>query len=411
MPWSIPFPFPAVQNACNHDVIVLTGAECHGYGEMNFGAGKGLDGLVMMVTMGTRITAALFDKGVHVKNLRGVMSNILESWDEPRWLFAQQPSEHEEDQAKWDAWGARCQEYLLKLEELMHPDHIIVGGSASMPGRFAKLKPHLNKIYTPIHRAQLGQLAGVKGAAIGAAFELNVREDLAAVRIAMGRYWAKSPGGLTEADLRDSFNRIDTDRNGELTPCEVAEAFRTMGVDLPSGQIMDIVYGMDQDANGAVDFQEYMDFWEMLVASQPVTLIRTLSEYTNILEEEASSGRLVVVEVGFTYCKPCRAFEPAYHAFAERFTDARFIRLNGNENADTVKIGRDILKVRSSPSFYLFRNQEIVDSWTGANEGKFEDALLRNLRPEEAGFVANYQPKTEEELEEMKNMKKAALSS
>lgn len=44
----------------------------------------------------------------------------------------------------------------------------------------------------------------------------------------------------------------------------------------------------------------------------------------------------------------------------------RWRRINGNENQEMVTLGRDILKVRSSPSFYLFRNGEQVFKFTGA---------------------------------------------
>lgn len=124
---------------------------------------------------------------------------------------------------------------------------------------------------------------------------------------------------------------------------------------------------MDTDNTGTVTYDEFKSFWSTLVASQPVTLMHTLAEYNDILEEESTSGRLVMLEVGFTYCKPCRKFEPTYHAFAERFTDARFLRINGNENSEMVTLGRDILKVRTSPSFYLFRNKEIVYQVSGGS--------------------------------------------
>jgi thioredoxin-related protein len=55
----------------------------------------------------------------------------------------------------------------------------------------------------------------------------------------------------------------------------------------------------------------------------------------------------------------------------------RFVRVNGNENSSTVRLARDRLKVKKTPSFYLFRNQEMLYSWTGANPETFESAILK----------------------------------
>ena len=66
-----------------------------------------------------------------------------------------------------------------------------------------------------------------------------------------------------------------------------------------------------------------------------------------------------------------------YKQFATRFPEARFLRVNGNENADMVHLGRDRLGVRSSPSFYIFRNGEQVHHHTGAKEEKFEEVRKR----------------------------------
>jgi thioredoxin 1 len=122
---------------------------------------------------------------------------------------------------------------------------------------------------------------------------------------------------------------------------------------------------MDTNNSGSVSFSEFKMFWNDLVRASDVTLLHTLAEYENIISEESTSGRLVVLEVGFTYCKPCRAFEPTYHKFAKQFKDARFLRINGNDNQEMVRLGRDILKVKSSPSFYLFRNGEQTFKFTG----------------------------------------------
>lgn len=47
------------------------------------------------------------------------------------------------------------------------------------------------QVQTPLFKARLGQLAGVKGAAAGAADELVLRSDLRAMRAAIGKFWVR----------------------------------------------------------------------------------------------------------------------------------------------------------------------------------------------------------------------------
>ena len=101
---------------------------------------------------------------------------------------------------------------------------------------------------------------------------------------------------------------------------------------------------------------------------------------------EGLQSRLVVLQVGFTYCKPCKGFAGAYRAYAQQFSDARFIKINGNENKDMIHLARDRLKVKSTPTFYFFRNGELVSSHSTANRDLFAEAISGAVLPGETGF-------------------------
>lgn len=58
----------------------------------------------------------------------------------------------------------------------------------------------------------------------------------------------------------------------------------------------------------------------------------------------------------------------------------------GNENKDMTVLCRDKLKVKSTPTFYFFRNSEQVHMHTGANAGKFEKFIMENCREGEPGY-------------------------
>ncbi len=143
-------------------VLLLNDADAAGIAEMKFGAGKGLDGLVVILTLGTGIGSSLFMNGELVPNtefghllIRGKDAEARAS-DRAR----------EQNGLTWKKWGKRLSEYLQYLEALITPDIFIIGGGVSK--RYAKFFPHI-QCATPIVPAKLRNRAGIVGAASAAA--------------------------------------------------------------------------------------------------------------------------------------------------------------------------------------------------------------------------------------------------
>jgi predicted NBD/HSP70 family sugar kinase/thiol-disulfide isomerase/thioredoxin len=365
-----------MQEATEREVLVMTGAEANGYAEMLYGAGKGEKGLTMMVTLGRGIGVALFDGGVLVRNVE--TTEHTWTWALSMWSDAPLPSaDLAADAPEWRRWAERVESYLSRLDDVFSPELIIVGGAAGESGD--KWLGLLQGIKAPLRGAALGAAAGILGSAAGGKLQIALRDDMARVRAAIGRTQGVSPQLLTRDALRKVFDSFDADGSGLITPEELAAAVRALGVSLPEDDLRQLVIDLDADGTGEISFSEFLTWWTDLVAASPVTYLHTEAEFDSVLEEEATSDRLVVLEVGFTYCRPCKKFEPLYKQFAKRFPDARFLRINGNENPDMVHIGRDRLGVKSSPSFFFFRNKEEVHRHSGAKEEKFEAAILEFL--------------------------------
>ncbi|MCY3574824.1 MAG: ROK family protein [Chloroflexi bacterium] len=143
-------------------VLILNDADAAGIAEMRFGAGKGVEGLVVILTLGTGIGSSLFMNGELVPNtefghliIRGKDAEARAS-DRAR----------EEKGLSWQQWGKRLSEYLQYLEALITPDLYIIGGGVSK--RYRKFFPHI-QCATPIVPARLRNRAGIVGAAIAAA--------------------------------------------------------------------------------------------------------------------------------------------------------------------------------------------------------------------------------------------------
>ncbi len=138
------------------DVTVINDADAAGIAEMQFGAGKDKKGTVLLLTLGTGIGSALFYDGVLVPNTEFGHIEIHGHDAEKR------ASEHarEVGDLSWSKWAGRVDTYLDKMEELLSPDLIIVGGgiskqaTSSCPG---------SSLRAPIVPASLHNNAGIVG--------------------------------------------------------------------------------------------------------------------------------------------------------------------------------------------------------------------------------------------------------
>ena len=143
---------------------VLNDADAAGVAEMRWGAGKGDDGVVFMLTFGTGIGSALFYKGQLVPNTE--LGHLeLKGMDAEKWASAHVKTVLNLD---WQAWIERVNDYLARMHALFWPDLFILGGAVSADyDRFAKLlRAGPGARIQPAHFA--GQ-AGVIGAALAAA--------------------------------------------------------------------------------------------------------------------------------------------------------------------------------------------------------------------------------------------------
>ena len=140
-------------------VVVLNDADAAGIAEMSFGAGRDRAGVVMMVTLGTGIGSALFLDGRLVPNTE--FGHIIVSGTDGEKLAA--ASVRTTANLTWGAWSERLNAYLARLERLLSPDLIIIGGGISQD--HAEFMPRL-KARAELLPAQLFNDAGIVGAAL-----------------------------------------------------------------------------------------------------------------------------------------------------------------------------------------------------------------------------------------------------
>jgi polyphosphate glucokinase len=143
-------------------VVLLNDADAAGLAEMRYGAGRGIDGLVIMLTLGTGIGSAIFMDGRLVPNSEFGHIEVRGKKAERR----ASDRVRKEKKLDYEDWAERLQEYLRVMEDLFWPDLFILGGGVSKKHeRFLGLL----QIRTPVVPAKLLNDAGIVGAASASA--------------------------------------------------------------------------------------------------------------------------------------------------------------------------------------------------------------------------------------------------
>lgn len=147
--------------ATGRPIRVINDADAAGLAEMQYGAGKDIQGTVILVTIGTGIGSAVFLDGKLLPNTEfghfRLKGDIAERYAAD--------SVRKEEELSWKKWGKRFSRYLQELEMLMWPDLIILGGGASK--KFERFEKHL-EVRTKVVPAISKNQAGIVGAALAA---------------------------------------------------------------------------------------------------------------------------------------------------------------------------------------------------------------------------------------------------
>jgi polyphosphate glucokinase len=140
-------------------VRVINDGDAAGLAEMRWGAGRGVEGVVLMLTLGTGIGTSLFVEGTLVPNTEFGHIEIRGEDAEHR----ASDSARKRDDLSWREYAGRLDEYLHRVEDLLWPDLIVIGGGISKKSE--KFLPHLTA-RTKVVRAQMLNEAGIAGAAL-----------------------------------------------------------------------------------------------------------------------------------------------------------------------------------------------------------------------------------------------------
>ena len=166
--------FPVVDRlvkATGRSVTIVNDADAAGIAEMRFGQGRGKTGTVVVLTLGTGVGSGVFIDGRLVPN---VEFGTMEIRGKPaEWRSAS--AARTRRGLGWKAWALDLDEHLDRIDKLVWPTLMILGGGVSKNGD--KFIPRLT-VRCPVVAADLRNDAGIIGAAIVAAEGLPTAIDV-----------------------------------------------------------------------------------------------------------------------------------------------------------------------------------------------------------------------------------------
>ena len=146
--------------AAGCDVVLVNDADAAGLAEVSFGAGKGVKGVVILLTLGTGIGSAIFVDGTLVPNSEFGHLIIDGKIAEDR---ASSRIKDEKD-LSYKKWGKALEGVLQEMEKLFWPELFILGGGISK--NFDEFEDHLDDVHTKVMPAEMLNRAGIVGAAL-----------------------------------------------------------------------------------------------------------------------------------------------------------------------------------------------------------------------------------------------------
>ncbi|NJC22102.1 polyphosphate glucokinase [Arthrobacter pigmenti] len=150
----------------SRDVHVINDADAAGLAEVQYGAGKGVNGTVLVITLGTGIGSAFIFDGKLVPNAE--LGHLeIDGHDAETQASA---VARERLGLNWEEYSVKLQRYFSHVEFLFSPELFIVGGGISK--RSKDFLPNLS-LRTPIIPAELRNHAGIVGAALQAALHFK----------------------------------------------------------------------------------------------------------------------------------------------------------------------------------------------------------------------------------------------
>lgn len=93
----------------------------------------------------------------------------------------------------------------------------------------------------------------------------------------------------------------------------------------------------------------------------------------NKFHELIKNNSKVAVDCFATWCGPCRFISPKFEEFAKQFTGIKFIKVDVDKSEQIC----NELGINCMPTFFFYRNQQKMTTFSGADEDKLKESLQK----------------------------------
>ena len=151
----------AIKESTGNTVEVINDADAAGLAEVRYGKGKGVNGTIILLTLGTGIGSAIFKDGKILHNTE--LGHIMYKGDIAEKAVSN--SARKKKDMNWKEYGTKLGDFLGYINKLFYPDLIILGGGISK--KFDNYASHFPD-HVKVTPASQFNNAGIIGAALSA---------------------------------------------------------------------------------------------------------------------------------------------------------------------------------------------------------------------------------------------------
>ena len=155
------------ENATGLSFTVLNDADAAGLAEIKYGAGKDLDGFILMITIGTGLGSGAYLRGELIPNFELGQIPYKDFEKIEQWAAS---SIKTEQNLSYKEWGSRFNTFLKYVEKILNPDAMLIGGGIS--NDWHEFEEYLDT-EIPLIQAELRNDSGILGAALAAHFKYS----------------------------------------------------------------------------------------------------------------------------------------------------------------------------------------------------------------------------------------------
>jgi thiol-disulfide isomerase/thioredoxin len=414
--------------------------EAAAYAQMYYGPGRDVDGVVLVVTIGKGFGTVVYNHGQKVRNMNmtnftwtyeGELKKLQQkyNWQGIAPVFQDDKDEEEKQkilqciddfglQGSWEMsfddvekcdiepktkevleefleWGKLVDEYLQKVTLHVKPERVILlttGHASTLPTNllFKLFAPAIGSAgMNPTDALLISESPSciVKGAALGAKLELSNKATVEILRAAICKdiTGAPEPRILTNEDMQFVFKRLDRNKDGQLDAEDIlrgAALFEVVLSEVEANTVLRSFAGTSAARNHTASFDDFERWWIKTVKKSVVKHVQNQEELETHLNEKTSANEnpLIVLQCGYSYCRPCIKFEHSYESVAKdpRFKNVKFLKVVGDASPALSHLTHE-LEVENTPDFRIFRGDKVVQRFTGANRKRLEDNIIAVL--------------------------------